>query len=168
MSLLWKRKVGTATDDGGDACLGGGIFDGSRLFVSANNTTINGTAYQGSIRQLDPADRQRDLATRSSANVPGPPALDRAGVLVAATHDYIPGPPPACIPHQRGDRLRDHHDRQQQHEGVLTTCLRGPVPVAHHPQPYVRLPPVAALLGLDIRCIGTGCAGLAERQWACA
>jgi polyvinyl alcohol dehydrogenase (cytochrome) len=90
MSLLWKRKVGTATADGGDACLGGGIFDGSRLFVSGNNTTISGTAYQGSIRQLDPATGNVVWARGLSANVPGPPALDRAGVLVAATHDYIP------------------------------------------------------------------------------
>ena len=90
MSLLWKRKVGTATADGGDSCIGGGIFDGSRLFVSGNNTTINGTAYQGSIRQLDPATGNIVWERGLSANVPGPPALDRAGVLVAATHDYIP------------------------------------------------------------------------------
>ncbi len=90
MTLVWKRQIGTATSDGGDACIGNGAFDGRRLFVPSNNTTLGTTAYQGAIRQLDPASGAVVWARGLSANVPGAIALNGAGVLVAATHDYIP------------------------------------------------------------------------------
>lgn len=90
MTLAWKRTVGTATSDGGDSCIGNAVFDGAHLFVPSNNTTISGTAYQGSVRQLDPATGNTVWVRGLSANVPGALALNGGGVLVAATHDYIP------------------------------------------------------------------------------
>ena len=91
MTLVWKRRIGTATEDGGDACIGNGAFDGRRLFVPSNDTTLGTTAYQGAVRQLNPATGATVWARGLSANVPGAIALNGAGVLVAATHDYIPG-----------------------------------------------------------------------------
>jgi outer membrane protein assembly factor BamB len=86
----WKRHVGTATDDGGDACLAAAIYDGSRLFLAGNATTIGGVSYQGSIRRVDPATGNTIWARGLSANVLGTPAENGAGVIAAATHDFIP------------------------------------------------------------------------------
>lgn len=44
MQLVWQRQVGTADAAGEVACLSGGVWDGTRLFVGANRTTIGGTA----------------------------------------------------------------------------------------------------------------------------
>ena len=40
MQLVWSRKVGTEDDAGETACLSGGVWDGTRLFVAGNTTTI--------------------------------------------------------------------------------------------------------------------------------
>jgi outer membrane protein assembly factor BamB len=90
MSLVWKRKVGTATADGGDACIGNGAFDGDRLFLPSNNTTLGTTAFQGAVRSLDPATGNTVWERGLSANVPGAISLNGGDVLVAATHDFIP------------------------------------------------------------------------------
>jgi outer membrane protein assembly factor BamB len=89
-SVVWKRKIGTATDDGGDGCLAAAIYDGNRLFLAGNNTTINGVAYQGSIRRVNPATGVTTWARGLSANVLGTPSENGAGVIAAATHDFIP------------------------------------------------------------------------------
>jgi outer membrane protein assembly factor BamB len=86
MSLLWKLKVGTATD--GAMRARGGIFDGPRLFVSGNDDDQR-DGLPGFDQQSIPR-RAVVWARGLSANVPGPPALNRGGVLVEATHDYIP------------------------------------------------------------------------------
>jgi outer membrane protein assembly factor BamB len=87
---VWKRQIGTATDDGGDACLAAGVYDGRRLFVGSNATVIGGTAYQGSVRQVDPAPGASIWEHGLPANVPGSPALNGAGVIAAAGHDFTP------------------------------------------------------------------------------
>lgn len=89
-SPLWKRKIGTAGDDGGNGCLASAIFDGSRLFLAGNDTTIGGIAYQGSIRRVNPATGTSIWERGLSANVLGTPAENGAGVIAAATHDFIP------------------------------------------------------------------------------
>jgi len=88
---LWKRHVGTATDDGGEACLAAAIYDGSRLFLPSNQTTIGGTTFQGSIRRVNPATGSTVWARGLSANVLGTPAENGAGVIAAATHDFTAG-----------------------------------------------------------------------------
>jgi outer membrane protein assembly factor BamB len=87
---LWKRQVGSPTDDGGDGCLAGAIYDGTRLFLPSNQTTISGAAYQGSIRRVDPSTGAVVWARGLSANVLGTPSENGAGVLAAATHDFKP------------------------------------------------------------------------------
>ena len=83
---VWKRQIGTATDDGGEACLAAGIFDGSRLFLASNATTIGGVAYKGSVRRVDPATGATVWERGVSANVLGTPAENGAGVLAVPTH----------------------------------------------------------------------------------
>jgi outer membrane protein assembly factor BamB len=90
MGLVWKQKIGTATADGGDACIGNGAFDGARLFLPSNNTTLGTTTFQGAIRSIDPATGNTVWARGLSANVPGAISLNGGDVLVAATHDFIP------------------------------------------------------------------------------
>lgn len=87
---LWKGRIGTATDDGGDSCLAAAVFDGTRLFLAGNGTTIGGISYQGSVRRVDPATGKTIWARGLSANVLGTPAENGAGVIAAATHDFIP------------------------------------------------------------------------------
>jgi outer membrane protein assembly factor BamB len=87
---VWKRQIGTPTDDGGNACLAAGIYDGTRLFVASNATVIGGTSYQGSLRRVNPATGASIWERGLPANVPGSPALNGAGVIAAAGHDFIP------------------------------------------------------------------------------
>src|SRR5205085_3620868 len=54
MRLVWSRRVGTGTDAGETGCLSGGVWDGTRLFVAANSTTISGQSFPGAVRRLDP------------------------------------------------------------------------------------------------------------------
>ena len=87
----WQYQVGTPNSDGGSACLAASIFDSSgRLFVAGNQTTINGMTYYGSIREMNPATGQPIWQDGLSANVLGTPSEDGAGVIAAATHEYIP------------------------------------------------------------------------------
>ena len=90
MSLVWKRKIGTATADGGNSCIGNGAFDGERLFLPSNDTTLGTTSFQGAVRSLDPATGSPVWERGLSANVPGAISLNGGDVIVAATHDFIP------------------------------------------------------------------------------
>lgn len=87
---LWRFKVGVATSDGGSACLAGGVYDGAHLFLAGNETTIRGVDYQGSVREVDPATGHAIWELGLPANVLGAPSINGAGVIAAATHDYIP------------------------------------------------------------------------------
>ena len=87
---LWSYQVGAASSDGGSSCLSSGIWDGSRLYMAGNETTIGGVDYQGSIRQLDPATGTPIWERGLSANVLGAPSENGAGVIAASTFDYIP------------------------------------------------------------------------------
>jgi outer membrane protein assembly factor BamB len=89
---VWRLHVGARTFQGKLSCLAAAVWDGTRLFVAGNKTTIGGTTYQGSIRQVDPATGvpiwQRGLAS----TVLGSPSLDGAGVLAASTYNVSGGP----------------------------------------------------------------------------
>ena len=61
------------------------IFDGSRLFLAGNATTIGGVAYQGSVRRVDPATGNVVWARGLPANVYGTPAANGARVLAVPT-----------------------------------------------------------------------------------
>jgi outer membrane protein assembly factor BamB len=84
---VWQRRIGNPSTEGPGLCLAAAIWDNSRLFVTSSGTTINGTAYRGSIRRLHPATGapvwQRGLA----ASVFGTPSLNGSNVIAAATYD---------------------------------------------------------------------------------
>src|SRR5438552_12738771 len=46
---VWQRRVGAASTEP-PACLAGAAYDGDRLYVGANTTSIAGTTYGGSLR----------------------------------------------------------------------------------------------------------------------
>jgi outer membrane protein assembly factor BamB len=86
---VWRFQVGVGTAQGVAACLGAAIWDGSHLFVPGNATTINGTSYYGSMRELDPATGTPIWETGLPGIVLGSPSMDAGGVIAAAT--YGPG-----------------------------------------------------------------------------
>jgi polyvinyl alcohol dehydrogenase (cytochrome) len=89
---VWQRPIGKGQGIGGaNACLDAAIWDGSRLFIGGNATTINGTAYKGSMRELDPATGNVIWQTGLAANILGSPSIDGAGVIAASTYKTSTG-----------------------------------------------------------------------------
>jgi polyvinyl alcohol dehydrogenase (cytochrome) len=54
---VWQKQLaaGGPCPQCGDGTTSNGYFDGKRLFFAAGSTTINGHAYAGSVRAIDPA-----------------------------------------------------------------------------------------------------------------
>jgi hypothetical protein len=73
--------------DAGD-CLAAAIWDGRRLFVGSDATTIAGTTYFGSIRRVDPGTGAFLWETGLNGTVAGSPSEDGSGVLAVPTWDY--------------------------------------------------------------------------------
>jgi outer membrane protein assembly factor BamB len=91
MQLVWSRTVGTAETAGEVACLSGGVWDGSHLFVAGNATTLGGAAVAGSVRQLDPATGAVIWETGLPANPLGTGTANSAGLLAYAGTDWADG-----------------------------------------------------------------------------
>jgi len=88
---VWQFQVGAPSNDGPGLCLPAAIWDGSRLFVAGNGTTIGGTAYNGSVRRLDPATGAPIWETGLPGTILGSPALSGGGVIAAASYDWSGG-----------------------------------------------------------------------------
>ena len=58
------------------------------LYIGGGGSTIDGTSYGGSIRQVNPATGAFGWQTGLPCPVEGTPSLDSAGVLAAATFNY--------------------------------------------------------------------------------
>ena len=87
---VWKTKIGSGQGGAGaKACLAAAIWDGAHLFLGGNPTTLNGTAYQGSVLELDPSTGAILWQTGVSGVVLGSPSMDASGVIAAST--YNPG-----------------------------------------------------------------------------
>jgi polyvinyl alcohol dehydrogenase (cytochrome) len=84
MKLVWKQQIGKGTAVGQVACVAGGVWDGTRLFVGGNATMINGTAFGGSVRRLDPATGTPLWQTGLGANPLGSGTYDPNGILAYA------------------------------------------------------------------------------------
>jgi len=82
---VWSFQVSTPSDAGGGACLSAAIWDGSRLFVAGPQTSIGGTTYAGSIRQLDPATGATIWETGLPGATTGSPSMDGSGVIAVST-----------------------------------------------------------------------------------
>jgi outer membrane protein assembly factor BamB len=84
---LWQRRLGAPSTEGPGLCLAAAIWDGSRLFVTGSGTTIDGTAYRGSIRRLKPRTGAIVWERGLEATVFGTPSLNGSNVIAAASYD---------------------------------------------------------------------------------
>jgi outer membrane protein assembly factor BamB len=83
---VWTYQIGVGTPNGVSACLGAAIWDGTHLFVPGNATTINGTSYNGSLRELNPANGAAIWQTGLPGIVLGSPSMDAGGIIAAPTY----------------------------------------------------------------------------------
>ena len=83
---VWSYQVGAGTPSGAQSCLGATIWDGTDLYQPGNATTINGTKYPGSVRELDPSTGTAIWQTGLNGVVIGSPAKDAGGVIAASTY----------------------------------------------------------------------------------
>jgi outer membrane protein assembly factor BamB len=86
---VWSYQVGAATSNGVQSCLGAAIWNGTDLFIPGNQTTIGGTAYDGSMREINPSTGAAVWQTGLPGIVLGSPSIDAGGVIAAST--YGPG-----------------------------------------------------------------------------
>jgi outer membrane protein assembly factor BamB len=83
---VWTFKVAAPSTAGAQACLGAAVSDGTNLYIAGGATTIRGTIFAGSVRQLDPSTGTAKWELGLNSVVLGSMALDGAGVLAAATY----------------------------------------------------------------------------------
>jgi outer membrane protein assembly factor BamB len=85
---VWTLRI-AAVNKGNDgmspACLASTVVDGNHLYLAATATTLHGTKYNGSIREVDASSGKVVWSTGLPEEVLGTPALDGAGVLSVAT-----------------------------------------------------------------------------------
>jgi outer membrane protein assembly factor BamB len=84
---VWSFRIGNPDTVGPGICLSAAVFDGTRLYMAGNGTSIAGTAYPGSIRALDPATGKALWQRGLASSVYGSPSEDGSGVLAVATWD---------------------------------------------------------------------------------
>jgi outer membrane protein assembly factor BamB len=82
---VWKLRIGNPSTKGPGECDAAPVFDGTNLYLASNGTKIDGTAYEGSVRMVDPADGTIAWQTGLTGAVIGSPTMDGAGVLAAAS-----------------------------------------------------------------------------------
>ncbi len=91
LALVWERQVSVPTTGAIPTCSSSAVWDGSRLFVAASQTTIDGADARGSIRELNPATGTPVWETPLPGAVTGNPTLDGAGVLAVPMWDTAQG-----------------------------------------------------------------------------
>jgi polyvinyl alcohol dehydrogenase (cytochrome) len=87
---VWQTRiadVNTGDDGMAAACLSSTVVKGSDLYVAGAATIIGGTAYPGSIDELNAATGAIVWATGLPSEVLGTPSLDGAGVLTVGTYN---------------------------------------------------------------------------------
>ncbi len=89
---VWSRRVGDPYRGGAGQCDAAAVWDGTRLLVAGNSTTVKGTKFNGGIRQLNPATG----AVVWEHGLPGPaigsPSLSGGGVLSVGVFTGKAGP----------------------------------------------------------------------------
>ena len=83
---VWRQQVGNPSTVGPGQCDAAALSDGTRLYVASDGTTIKGTAYDGSVRALDPATGAIIWQTGLTGAVIGTPGMDGAGVIAASSY----------------------------------------------------------------------------------
>lgn len=105
---VWQTRIANVnTGDNGmaAACLSSTVVHGNDLYVAGSATTIDGTAYPGSIDELNAATGAIVWATGLPSQVYGTPSLDGAGLLAVGTYadasdphaDYLLNPATGAI-----------------------------------------------------------------------
>ncbi len=86
-SPLWTDAVGAAASATG-FCIGSAVWDApaNALFIGGNATTIGGTSFGGSVREVSPATGAYGWQTGLPCAVMGTPGLDNGGVLAVGTY----------------------------------------------------------------------------------
>jgi outer membrane protein assembly factor BamB len=89
---IWTDPLG-AVGGGLSICLASGVWKGrtGALYVAGNATTIAGTRYGGSVRQVDPATGAYIWQRGLPCAVLGTPSLDAGGVFAVGTYT-------GCVP----------------------------------------------------------------------
>jgi len=89
MKIVWSKRIASAS--GGMAeCLAAPAFNGTDLFLGGSKTTIDGTAYAGSVQERLATNGTLVWETGMTGSVIGSPALDGGGVLTAGTFSGSP------------------------------------------------------------------------------
>jgi len=94
---VWSQRLGAPGDEGTfetkGTLLAAAIWDfnGKRLFVGSNETTIGGVTYPGSMRQLDPATGRRIWQTPLQGIIMGSPTMCAGGIIAAGTYNQVAG-----------------------------------------------------------------------------
>jgi outer membrane protein assembly factor BamB len=90
---VWSLQVGAVSNStNNDECISAAVWNGNDLFIAGPPTSIDGTAYNGSLREVNPANGQIIWATGLPGDVDGSPAMDASGVLSVATYDFSGAP----------------------------------------------------------------------------
>lgn len=83
---VWDDQIGAPWTPSTDRqCLAAGIFDGSHLYLAANQSTSPSMA--GSVLEVDPATGATIWRTALPAAIEGTPSLNGSGVIAAASYD---------------------------------------------------------------------------------
>jgi polyvinyl alcohol dehydrogenase (cytochrome) len=105
---VWQTRVAnvnTGNNGMSPACLSSTVVNGNDLYVAATATTIDGTAYAGSIDELNAATGAIVWATGLPSQVLGTPSLNGSGLLAVGTYadttdplaDYLVNPSTGAI-----------------------------------------------------------------------
>jgi outer membrane protein assembly factor BamB len=86
---VWKLQIGAGFSN--TACLASPVWDGTHLYIAGNQTTIKGTTFFGSVRNVDPATGNVIWATGLPGAIMGTPTLDGSAVIAAASYDGATG-----------------------------------------------------------------------------
>lgn len=83
---IWQQQIGNPYPEGPGQCDAAALSDGSNLYLASNGTSINGTAYEGSVRKVDPASGAVVWQTGVTGPIIGTPGMDGAGVIAAQSY----------------------------------------------------------------------------------
>jgi outer membrane protein assembly factor BamB len=84
---VWSVRIGAAGSDP-NSCIGGLAWDGSRLYQGGNSTAIGGTAYNGSLRALNPDTGAPIWQTGLHNAIISTPTVNGSGVVAVGTLSF--------------------------------------------------------------------------------
>ena len=85
MKLVWWKRIANASGATGE-CLVAPAYNGTDLFFGGSKTTVNGTAFPGSVQERLATTGALQWSTGMPGAVLGSPALDGAGLLTATVY----------------------------------------------------------------------------------